>query len=535
MYLISSVYKKYVSCIVLCLMVLGGFTGCIENDIPYPRIPLYIKDLQVRGASAAPYMDNENHIVTVTLADSVNPRKVYVKSIDVTESAQSTLKAGQILDLTNPVEVKLSLYQEYVWTVKAEQHIDRRFSIRGQVGEPSFNPDQRIASVNLGSSFSLANIELTELKLGPEGSTINMSESLPMLEWKRYGTYAQTKVMVNYRDFIVMEEWTLYVFLLENNISTLRADAFTEVAYLYGAGVEGANNGFEYRQSGSQEWITVDPSLIQKQGEKFSTRLSGLLPETVYECRACTDKEKGNVVNFTTGKKLSLTDGTLDNWHKVGNVWNPWADTSSSFWDTGNKGASTLGESNTIPTNETSTGSGQAAKLESKFVGIGSIGKFAAGNLFVGEFKRVDGTNGVLDFGRPFSERPTRLKGKYKYTSKPVNYFDKQLFPHLANVPDTCAIYIALGDWETPVEIRTKASERKLFDPKDPKIIAYAELYNGKTWNDYQAFTLELNYRDTQRKPKYLIIVASASRYGDYFTGGAGSTLWIDNLEFEWD
>ncbi|MGL4804750.1 MAG: PCMD domain-containing protein, partial [Bacteroidales bacterium] len=80
-----------------------------------------------------------------------------------------------------------------------------------------------------------------------------------------------------------------------------------------------------------------------------------------------------------------------------------------------------------------------------------------------------------------------------------------------------------------------KASERKLFDPKDPKIIAYAELYSGKTLSDYQSFTLELDYRDTARKPRYLIIVCSASRYGDYFTGGAGSTLGIDNLEFEWD
>lgn len=535
MYLILSKFKQQLTPVVLFLLVLSGLPGCIENDIPYPRIPLYITGLQVRGASSAPYFDNEKHEVTLTLADSVNLRKVYVESVEVTEPALSTIHAGQMLDLTNPVEVKLSLYQEYTWTVKAEQHIGRRFSIKGQVGEATFNPAQRIASVNLGSSFDLSHIELFELKLGPEGSTINMSESLPMLEWKRYGTYAQTKVMVNYRDFIVMEEWTLYVFLLENNISTLRADAFTEVAYLYGAGIEGAGNGFEYRVTGAENWSAVDPALIQNQGEKFSTRLAGLQPETTYECRACTDKEKGNIVSFTTGRKVSLADGSMDNWHKIGNVWNPWADSGSSFWDTGNKGASTLGESNTTPTNETATGSGQAAKLESRFVGIGSIGKFAAGNLFVGEFKRVDGTNGVLDFGRPFTEKPTRLKGKYKYTSKPVNYYDKQMFPHLANVPDTCAIYIALGDWDTPVEIRTKASERKLFDPKDPKIIAYAEFFNGKTLNEYQSFTLELNYCDTERKPRYLIIVCSASRYGDFFTGGAGSTLWIDNLELEWD
>ncbi|MGL5773065.1 MAG: PCMD domain-containing protein, partial [Bacteroidales bacterium] len=133
MYLISSLCKKYITRIAGMILVFSALQGCIENDIPYPRIPLYITGLEVRGASAAPYFDNEKHEVTVTLADSVNPRKVYVKSVEVTESAQSTIRAGQMLDLTNPVEVKLSLYQEYTWTVRAEQHIDRRFSIKGQV------------------------------------------------------------------------------------------------------------------------------------------------------------------------------------------------------------------------------------------------------------------------------------------------------------------------------------------------------------------------------------------------------------------
>ena len=66
------------------------------------------------------------------------------------------------------------------------------------------------------------------------------------------------------------------------------------------------------------------------------------------------------------------------------------------FWDTGNKGATTLGSSNTIPTGDTSNGTGKAAKLESRFVGVAGIGKFAAGNIFAGSYVRTDGTNGVL-------------------------------------------------------------------------------------------------------------------------------------------
>ena len=35
----------------------------------------------------------------------------------------------------------------------------------------------------------------------------------------------------------------------------------------------------------------------------------------------------------------------------------------------------------------------------------------------------------------------------------------------------------------------------------------------------------------SNRKPTDIILVGSASRYGDYFTGSTGSTLWLDDLE----
>ena len=35
----------------------------------------------------------------------------------------------------------------------------------------------------------------------------------------------------------------------------------------------------------------------------------------------------------------------------------------------------------------------------------------------------------------------------------------------------------------------------------------------------WKQFTIDLKYRDLTRKPKYIIVVASASKYGDFFTG----------------
>ena len=53
----------------------------------------------------------------------------------------------------------------------------------------------------------------------------------------------------------------------------------------------------------------------------------------------------------------------------------------------------------------------------------------------------------------------------------------------------------------------------------------------GETVGDWTEFKLKLDYRSLTRKPTYIVVVASASKYGDYFTGGDGSTLWLDDLE----
>ncbi len=101
--------------------------------------------------------------------------------------------------------------------------------------------------------------------------------------------------------------------------------------------------------------------------------------------------------------------------------------------------------------------------------------------------------------------------------------------------PDTCIVWCALGDWDEPYEIRTNPSRRKLFDPEDPGVIAYGQVQYGSATNGFIDFEAVLDYRSTSRKPKYIIVVASASKYGDYFTGGSGSVLSIDHFELKYD
>ncbi len=215
-------------------------------------------------------------------------------------------------------------------------------------------------------------------------------------------------------------------------------------------------------------------------------------------------------------------------------MWCPWPLDGTQFWDTGNTGTMALGANNTVPSENTPTGSGYSAQCNTKFVGIGVIGKLGAGSIFTGRFDRVDGTNGILQFGRPWKLRPTRLKGYYQYKTANINYTSAE-FKALEGRPDTCVVYVALTDWTAPYEIRTNPKNRNLFDKNADYVIAYGEFSYSGTMSGFAPFEIKLDYRDTSRVPSYMQITCAASKYGDYFTGADGAVLWVDQFYFDWD
>ena len=504
-------------------------SGCIQNDIPYPRIKAQILGITTEGQIGTAVIDNGNCSVAIELADTVDLKRVHIESLNITEGATiSNMPADSILDLSKSYTLTLTIYQEYTWTITATQNIARSFRVEGQIGAPVFDVDNHRAVAYVNQETDLSNIKITELVLGPQGITSYTPDKESLTDFSQ----GYQKVIIVYHD--IMQEWTLYIVPTESEVSTDRVDAWTNVAWLYGSGKEDAPNGFEIKEATADSWEKVPDEYITHDKGSFTARMIHLKANTTYVCRAVSGDLTGNEVTFSTGSATELPNGNFEYWNLAGKVWNPWREDSENFWDTGNKGATTLGESNTQPTDDTWSGTGLAAKLMSKFVGLGTAGKLAAGNMYVGNYIRTDGTNGILNFGKPFSERPTRLNGYFKYTSVPINKSNNEM-ANLIGQPDTCQIYIALGDWSDPIEIRTKPSDRKLFDKNDPHIIAYAEMFSGKSISEYTPFTLELEYRDTNRIPTYIVVVASASKYGDYFTGGDGSVLFIDDFSLEYD
>ncbi len=503
-------------------------SSCVKNDIPYPRIQANFLTFSVVGQEKDATVDSLTRSITVYLPETVDIENVTVDEYTISPDAELIAPdLTQPLNLTKTVLATLHIYQDWVWSIKAQQDISRYFTVNGQVGSSMIDvPGKRVVAY-VSKRASLKSVTVESIKLGPEGSTVS-----PDILGKTVDFTHPVEVEVT--SFGRTTTWTLFVERSNADVSTVGADAWTNVAWLYGQGEASNENGFEYRLAGAEEWTRVPDSDIVKDGGSFSTRLIHLSPLTTYEARAFSGEAHGETLQFTTGSAVQVPNSSLDDWWLDGKVWDPWPKDGEQYWDTGNKGATTLGASNSVPTEDTSTGSGLAAMLETKFVGIGVLGKLAAGNLFAGKFVRTDGTNGILSFGQPFSERPTKLRGYLKYTSTLINYSSSE-WEQLKGQPDTCIVWVALIDSPEPFEIRTNPKNRHLFDPDGAEVIAYGKYESGQSITSYEPFEFELEYKSTSRVPKYILITASASKYGDYFTGGAGSVLFLDNLELLYD
>lgn len=511
---------------VVTLMVLGG---CIHNDIPYPRIPQLITAIEAEGQEGSAVIDADNYTVTIPLAETTDPRSVKFVKWEYTEGAEASVNLlDGTYNLTSPLKVQLSLYQTYDWLISISQTITRELAISGQVGATVIDDVGRRIIVRVPENFNLTDLTLTAIKLGPEGITT----MVPALAPGKVDLSRPLKVEVTY--FGETSEWTIYCERTRQIVATSQVDAWARVIWAYGAGPEDGENGFQYRRVGDDEWIDVPDEWVTHNGGSFTARIIHLSPLTQYEVRAVSGENIGNEVTVTTEATAILPDGNFDQWWLDGKVWCPWDEFGVQYWDTGNTGASSLGQSNVLPTDYTPTGSGRAAMLETRFVGIGMVGKLAAGSIYTGKFKSIKGTHGILDFGQPWSEHPTRLKGYYQYKSAPINYASDD-YKYLLNRPDSCHIYIILADWNEPFEIRTDPKNQHLLDFSSPDIIAYGGITTSASSDSYIPFDIELQYRSTSRPPRYILVCAAASKYGDYFTGGTGATLYIDQLSLEYD
>lgn len=525
------IYNSIIS-VASVLALCCGTSSCIENDIPYARIEAGFISITAEGETSAAIIDNSNRVVTLTLGENVALESVDIVSYELTDGATISEDITKGIDLTDNYKVTVSLYQDYEWIIKASQTIERYFRIAGQVGTSTIDYAGKRVVVYMPEDTDIAAVTVGDVKLGPAGVTT----MTPDLNNSIVDFSKPVEVSVAYNG--KTEVWTVYVEVTETLVSLDRVDAWTNVMWLYGSAQEGYENGFEYRLQGNEEWIKIDQGAITHEGGAFSTCVPHLSENTTYEVRAYSGVNYSPVTTVMTEGVINLPNMGFDIWwYENDKIWNPWAEDGTSFWDTGNDGAASfasigVGGSNSTPDTDTwDGGEGYSAKLASKWIVV----RLAGGNIFAGSYVRTDGTNGVLSFGREFTGRPTRLSGHWKYISTTIDRIGEDAFAYLKGRPDTAIVYSALINKPEPVEIRTNPSNRQLFDRNADYVIAYGEVQTGETIGEWTNFDIEYKYNRTDLVPNYIVIVSTSSKYADYFTGGDGSTLWLDDLSLGWD
>lgn len=551
------------------LSCLGLASCAIENDIPYPIVEAAITGMTVEGQRSNP--DNNStdatinttaRTVTLFVNDSVDITNLKITQLRVSNNAELLadsaacadyghfpdagffsldsipVSSNTRMDFSKPVNFTLRTYQDYVWKVTVNQIIERNIEITGMI-RSIVNVENRTVIVYVGADQDLSRIQITTLNLGGEYGRVRYGNSEDIAGTYDFSTSSQ-KFLAARANEDTWEEWTVFVYHSEDGSGT-SGDIFAMAsrAVLNGSVQSGKTPVIEYRESGSSNWEEVPSTDVTVSGTSYTAVLKGLTPNTPYQYRVSVDGIAGNENTFTTVQAIALENGSLENWREDQtstdrNYYVPNAE-GVDFWGTGNLGAAPFIGNLTTP-EENESVSGWAARLESK----DAIIKIGAGNLFTGDFQMDPDTHidGLLHFGRPFSSFPTGLKLWYKYTPAEMTRKSTTQLPanleSLVGEMDSCHIYIALSDKSEPYEIRTNVNNRQLFDKNDANIIAYGEYISGKSISDYQQIKIPLTYR-AYRVPKYIIIVCAASKYGDYYLGGIGSTLWIDEMELVYE
>lgn len=552
------------------LLLLTVVSCAIENDIPYPIVEGRITAFSVEGQRAAEgeqtpaaTIDAKARTVTLYVNDSVDISRLKITQLVCNPANATLLVDGSLcddetkfpstgfasldsipvssntrVDFSKPVAFTLHTYQDYVWTVTVKQIIDREIQVEGMV-DYVIDENSQTVIIWVEKDRDLSNLQVTQLALGGKyGSVYPDPTSIT-----DYSSMLIFYVRYSWEDEKSGTEWKVSVFHSEEESSIpttgeLSVNAWSKHAYVSVKATSAEGWTAEYSVKGKDSWTSVSTSM---NGNLCEATLKGLSPGTMYTCRM-KDKE-GNVQatsDFTTESTIALYNGNFDSWYKSDKTWYAVAESdfaSGSFWDSSNPGTTQEAGSlvNINPTQGNSsivhTFGGKSAELKSQYKV-----KFAAASLYTGSFGGLVGLSGAkINFGQPFTSRPTALHGWFQYAPKSIDHVGSNQPGGTVSKGDTdiCSIYIALAKKIYTID-NTDTSTFIQFDTDD-NIIAYGELPVEQcvdTGGQWKEFTIDLKYKTLDcPKDMYLILVASSSKYGDYFTGGDGSIMYLDDFE----
>ena len=539
--------------------------SCISNDIPYPVVELRIANVEGEGFSV---LENNvtSRVVTLTLDEATDIRNVKIDAVtydavvhsielnkaELLDQVRSSQELTGTFNLLSPIYTTLSLYQDYDWTIRAVQTIERRFSVTGQIGATEIDTENRIVRVYVPDDTDLGHIEIEELKLGPAEIT-TYSPSLEELS----GSSFESVRFVDVTCHGVTERWMLYVETTNVKVALREADLWQNtgtVTALISADEYASGAALEYRIKGDTEWQPMQESgydagiLTATIAPEWKTETNpngltvyklvpkkGLFAGHTYEFRLLVGgSEQGAPLEYTAPAGNTIPNGDME-------------DASMSCWTQNNKTAEFWGSGNNTFTKGLCTQASFAGGTRAKLQATSAMGVLASGNLFTGLFQKDLITRGVVSFGQTYAwkARPRALKVQYfaKHIG-PVDIDKKFGAPIGMGDQDRARIMVAIVDWNARREVGSGTKPPTgTWDPQEAasteqgKIIAYGSLFidESSTGDRMIDTELELHFYDREAKPSglyQLVISCSTSAYGDFMTGCKSNVLYIDN--FEW-
>ena len=539
--------------------------SCISNDIPYPVVELRIANVEGEGFSVS---ENNvtSRVVTLTLDEATDIRNVKIDAVTYDAVVHSIeLNKAELLDqvrssqgltgtfnLLSPIYTTLSLYQDYDWTIRAVQTIERRFSVTGQIGATEIDTENRIVRVYVPDDTDLGHIEIEELKLGPAEIT-TYSPSLEELS----GSSFESVRFVDVTCHGVTERWMLYVETTNVKVALREADLWQNtgtVTALISAEEYASGAALEYRIKGDTEWQPMQESgydagiLTATIAPEWKTETNpngltvyklvpkkGLFAGHTYEFRLLVGgSEQGAPLEYTAPAGNTIPNGDME-------------DASMSCWTQNNKTAEFWGSGNNTFTRGLCTQAPFDGGTRAKLQATSAVGVLASGNLFSGLFQKDVLTRGVVSFGQPYAwkARPKALKLQYYAEHIGIVDIEKNFgAPIHEGDRDKARIMVAIVDWNTRREVGSGTeAPTGTWDPEETTsvdegpIIAYGSLFidQSSTGGKMIDVQLPLNYYDTKTKPSGLyqiVISCSTSAYGDFMAGCKSNILYVDN--FEW-
>ena len=554
--------------ILLYTIAVLALAGCISNDIPYPVLVPNITSLEVDGSEKVD-IDYAKRTVTIYFPETADLRSVNITSVSFDkEKVTSSVGIVGVHDLSSSnLLVTLHTYDDYLWRIKAVRDIERYFTVKGQVGSSAIDSENCRVIVSVSKKTDLENIEVTSMKLGPKDGVATYSPSLSEIVGSAIDFTQPYQVEVT--AFDLTEVWDIYVSVVESSVSLGKVNPWTTEAYVKSTGVAGMENGFQYRKLGADVWTDVPESDITSDGGSFLAHIKNLEPETAYEVLAYCGTDRTNPVSFTTYSAPQMPNSSFEYSSLVtGQSFYKFYDpncgvegVTTKFWASGNGDEESTGllpggfAAITVPDNVEKVDGNWSVRAQSmEVMGL----KLAAGNLFTGRFVQTEGTNGgVVNFGRPWTTRPTAIRLWCKYTTGNLGKYAGTAAGMTLSESDydRAQIKVALGTWnpktyggdiESPVQINTTKENTFVDFYNDTKggtiangdIVIYHDGYDinrgGKKTEDtgvWKEYTIPIVYNDMDVIPTHIIISCSASQYGDYFVGSTSSRLWLDDFE----